>query len=243
MRLWFVMPVHERFELTAICLRQLRRTCDLLTERGLDASCVVIGDDRNLDTADGLGFGTIRRENDFLARKYNDGFQLAFDREHNPRPVDYAVPIGSDDWIDSTILKRLPRPNEVLGFRQVAFVNETGRELTQTLLAYDGGVGIRVYPRELLKAVDYRPADEDRKRACDTSILYNTRRENDNLQIRYGDRHPLQIVDWKTAGHQMNTYKTVARKHRGLNVGDPFEMLSGVYPDKALSEMRALYGR
>ena len=237
------MPVHGRFELTGICLRQLRRTCDLLTEKGLDATCVAVGDDRNLDTADGLGFGTIRRENDYLARKYNDGIQLACDPELNPRRADYVVPFGSDDWIDSAILTRLPRDDEVMGFRQVAFVNESGRELTETLLAYDGGVGIRVYPRALMKAVDYRPADEDRKRACDTSILYNTRRENDRLTIRYGDRHPRQIVDWKTAGAQMNTYRTVARKHRGLNVGDPFQMLAGLYPEKALSEMRAHYGR
>ena len=26
--LWFVVPAHGRLELAAICLRQLRRTCD-----------------------------------------------------------------------------------------------------------------------------------------------------------------------------------------------------------------------
>jgi hypothetical protein len=35
--LWFVVPAQGRFFLTAICLRQLRRTCDALTENGISA--------------------------------------------------------------------------------------------------------------------------------------------------------------------------------------------------------------
>ena len=41
-----------------------------------------------------------------------------------------------------------------------------------------GGVGIRVYPRALLEPLNYRPADEDRIRNCDASILYNTCQAN-----------------------------------------------------------------
>ena len=54
----------------------------------------MIAEDENLDTAEELGFGTIRRDNRFLARKYNDGLQLACDPSVNPRPADYAVPMG-----------------------------------------------------------------------------------------------------------------------------------------------------
>lgn len=248
-RLWFVMPAHGRHDLTRICLRQLRTTCDTLAPFGIDATAVVVADDENLTTARELGFGTISRENDYLARKYNDGIQLACDPELNPEPADYVVPIGSDDWIDWRLLvDGLPAPDAMLGFRHVAFVNEAGTELTETRLNYDGGVGIRVYPAALLEPTEWRPADEDRKRACDTSILWNTRHEyhrvhGGQLRILYGDQHPRQIVDWKTHGAQMNAYTTVAARHAGHEQGDPFELLAGIYPDQALDEMAEHYGR
>src|SRR4029077_15973841 len=162
------MPVHGRFNLTKICLQQLQRTCQDLERFSLRATAVVIGDDMNLRTARNLGFGTIVRDNRFLARKYNDGLQLACDPRLNDYPVDYAVPIGSDDWIDHRILRHLPARDAVLAFRHVSFVSEDGKELSEKRLAYEGGVGIRVYPRQLLEPSGYRPADEDRKRACDT---------------------------------------------------------------------------
>ena len=247
MRLWFVVPAAGRIDLSRICLRQLRRTCDALVEHGILATAVVIAEDENLDTADELGFGTIRRDNRFLARKYNDGIQLACDPSVNPRPADYAVPMGSDDWIDYRILLRPPPRDAVLGFRHVAFVDESGRELTETELRYEGGVGIRVYPRALLEPSGYRPADEDRKRACDTSILYNAKRNyrrvhQRDFRVLYGDRHARQIVDWKSHGVQLNAYSTVAHRHRGAVAGDPFQMLEGLYPEEALAEMAEHYG-
>jgi hypothetical protein len=54
----------------------------------------------------------------------------------------------------------------------MSFVREDGREMTAKFLNYPGGCGIRVYPREVMERLGYRPADEDRARGCDTSILY-----------------------------------------------------------------------
>ena len=195
----------------------------------------MIAEDENLETAAELGFGTIVRDNRFLARKYNDGIQLALHPSLNPRPADYAVPMGSDDWIDYRILLRPPPRDALLAFRRVAFVSEDGRELTETELRYQGGVGIRVYPRRLLEPSGYRPADEDRKRACDTSILYNAQRHyrrhhQRDFRVLYGDRHARQIVDWKSHGVQLNAYSTVAKRHRGHSVGDPFAMSKGSTP-------------
>lgn len=246
-RLLFVMPVHGRHNLTRICLEQLRRTCDALEQRGLRASAIVVGDDLNLAVAHRLGFGTVVRDNSFLAAKYNDGIQLALDPELNPKPADYAVPFGSDDWLDERILHTLPAKDAVQCYRHVAFVSEDGRQLTRTRLGYTGGVGIRVYPRALLEPCGYRPADEDRKRACDTSILYNAQRmyrlvHGRDFRVVYSDLHPLQIVDWKSRDVQMNTYRQISVSHRGLTDSDPFQALHGLYPDDALQQMQEHYG-
>ena len=97
--LWFIVPVHGRFSLTRVCLRQLRRTCDLLKENGVSASAVVVGDKNSLDALDvvDLGFGWVLQGNDSPSAKFNDGIQLATDPRYNPTPVDYVVPCGSDD--------------------------------------------------------------------------------------------------------------------------------------------------
>jgi hypothetical protein len=240
--LWFVTPAHGRAELARICLRQLRRTCDALTAEGIEASAVVIADDENLDTARVLGFATVRRDNSALGRKFNDGIQLACDPSFNPRPADYVVPCGSDDWIDHRILHRLPGPDVVIGFQRMSFVREDGRELAEAFVNYTGGCGMRIYPRQLMAAAGYRPADEDRKRGCDTSILVNLRQVAPMLRIVHQQTDPRQIVDWKTGGQQINSYQNVGIWLR-VRSADPFETLSDVYPAEALEEMAAFYER
>src|SRR5690349_10276090 len=102
-RVWFVVPVFGREELTAVCLRQLAWTCEQMARYDLEATAVVIGEDLSLDVAQELGFATVRRDNTQLGRKFNDGYQLACDPAYNPEPADYVVPCGSDDWVDPVI--------------------------------------------------------------------------------------------------------------------------------------------
>jgi hypothetical protein len=128
--LWFVVPARGRLQLARICLSQLRRTCDALELEGVRASAVVVADDENLDTARELGFAIVERDNRFTSRKFNDGIQLACDPQFNPYPVDYVVPLGSDDWVDWRLFHNLPAPNTMVGFQRMSFVREDGRELT-----------------------------------------------------------------------------------------------------------------
>lgn len=244
--LWFIVPAHGRRELARICLRQLRRTCDALTEHGVEATAVVVADAANLKglAPEALGFGTVERDNQFLSRRFNDGIQLATDRRYNPRPADYVVPCGSDDWVDwRLIAEHLPAANCVVGFQAMAFVREDGRQLSAAHVDYLGGCGVRIYPRQVMEALRYRPADEDRARGCDTSILTNLRRVHGHrLHVVHGKSDSRQIVDWKTTGWNLNPYISVARWSAGTS-GDPWTELAGLYPAEALAEMRAYYAR
>jgi hypothetical protein len=240
--LWFCVPVYGRHRLTRICLRQLRRTCDQLTHAGINASAVVVGDDDNLDTAHDLGFATVERDNRYLSRKFNDGIQLACDPRYNPRPADYVVPLGSDDWVDHRIFLDLPPSNTVVGFQRLSVVREDGRELTTKILNYTGGSGIRIIPRALLEPFGFRPADEDRQRACDTSILVNLRRHHTgNMRVMHYHYHDHQIVDWKSPVEQLNGYDTLRVFRAAAAAADPFDVLAGTYPVVALEEMREHY--
>lgn len=244
--LWFVVPVHGRLGVALVCLRQLRRTCDALIKEGVAASAVVIADQddlRSLRMPGRFGFATVRRNNDFLGRRFNDGIQLATDPRHNPHPADYVVPCGSDDWVDHRLFLDLPPQDTIVGFQRMSFVNETATEISTTFLGYRGGAGIRIIPRALVAELGYRPADEDRKRAIDTSILSNlTRHHDDRLKVEHRHLHDRQIVDWKTPTTQLNSYVNVTRLYSvGDGPADPFDELADVYPGEAIAEMRAHY--
>ncbi len=236
-RICFVVPVHGREDLTRICLRQLRRTCEAAN---VEATAVVIGDDDSIDYADELGFHAVRRDNQQLGRKFNDGYQLACDPRFNPAPADYVVPCGSDDWVDPVILERLPPDGTIGIFRQIAVVNEERNHLMRVNYRQNGGVGIRIIPRAFLAACAYRPADEHHGRGIDTSTLMAMYRLNRRLpKMIEMDVHPLQIVDWKSHGHQLNSYRALAGYRRGDET-DVWSELAEFYPSEALEEMRAL---
>ena len=138
--LFFIVPAAGRVDLARVCLRQLRRTCDELADHGIIASAVVIADDENLGTARDLGFGTVERDNVWLGRKFNDGYELAASAG-----IDYVVPLGSDDWIDAAAIGTGDlREDTIRCFRLTTFVREDGGASAPLRIPYDGGVGVRV---------------------------------------------------------------------------------------------------
>lgn len=240
----FVVPAHGRFELTRVCLRQLRRTCDELAGHDVRASALVVADDENLDTARECGFGTVERANTPLGRKWNDGYQLACDPSVNPHPADWAVPFGSDDWIDTRlVLAQVERRRaDVQASRLSCVVREDGEELCPLRIGYDGGDGVRFLHRDLLALTDYRPAEEDRNRALDTSVFRNVAQRLGRMpRVAYVDLHPLQIVDFKSPDEQLNTYANCLAHREGDERRDPWFALAFCYPPEAIREARALY--
>ena len=239
---WFIVPVHGRLPLAQICLKQLRRTCDNLKAEGVHATAVIVADETNHTQLPDLGFATITRDNQFLSRRFNDGIQLATDPAHNPHPADYVVPCGSDDWVDHRIFLDLPPQDTIVGFQRVSIVREDGRQMVVAEANYLGGSGIRIIPAAAVAQLDHRPADEDRRRACDTSILTNLRLcIGPALKVEHRHLHDRQIVDWKNPTVQLNRFDDVTRKRGGEQPCDPFTELQGIYPDEALEEMAAYY--
>lgn len=243
---WFVVPAHGRVDLAAVCLRQLARTCAALVDAGVDASAVVIACDANLETAVELDFGTIERPNDPLGRKWNDGYELA-----GRTGVDYVIPFGSDDWIDhELVLAWLVAPGDVRCTRSSAVVNETGNRLARLNITYGGnldfGDGVRMIPTELLAAVRYRPAEEDAKRAIDTSVWHGIAKSLGRKPVAsFTELHSLQIVDFKSRAGQLNPYAgfLTDRRIETVESDDPFGQLAAIYPAAAVEEMAALYDR
>jgi hypothetical protein len=235
--LWFVVPAHGRVELAAVCFRQLARTCASLEPLGIRASAVVIACDENLDAAAEVGFATVERDNRQLGRRWNDGYELAA-----VAGVDVVVAFGSDDWIDAAFVASgpMPEPGQIRCCRRTAVVSETGDQLARLRIPYDGGDGVRMIATETLRPLRFRPAEDDRGRAIDTSVLMNLRRHIEP-ELVYHDLHPLQVVDWKSASDQLNSFEAcLAYADDPIDL-TPYESLAPVYPAAALDEMRALH--
>lgn len=240
----FVLPAYRRFDLTRVCLRQLARTCEALVNFGVRATAVVVGDDENLAVADALGFATIRRENRPLGRKFNDGLEYAA----SPRFLgcDYVVPIGTDNWImPELLMAQIPPEGAIGAHRLFTMIHQSGRRSVPLRIHYDGGDGIRTIPCHLLERLAYRPADEDRNRAIDTSIFTRLGRVNGgSLRFHYVDVHPFQVVGFQSEDEQLNTYSELrAAFSAGEERDDHWSQLAQVYPEEAVAEAREVYER
>lgn len=233
--LWFIIPAHGRFEKTRVCFRQLARTCQELKSAGIDATAVVIADDANLETAREAGFAAVSRANQPLGRRWNDGYEYA-----GRNGADFLCPLGSDDWVDPILfVDNLPDAHEIRCSRLSAVVREDGKWIAPLRIWYEGGDGVRILPRKLLEPVGFRPAENHRQRAIDTSIMGRLSRVQ-RPSLVYFDAHPFQIVDWKTSGSQLNTYQACLAYATGPQA-DTWETLTGRYPEEALDEMRSAY--
>jgi hypothetical protein len=236
----FVVPAYRRFELTRVCLTQLTRTCRELDAYDIRATAVVIADDQNLDVAAMLGFATVRRENKPLGRKFNDGIELACGH----LGADYVVPIGTDNWVDAALIARLPEQDTIAAHRLCTLVHESGEKAGALNVAYDGGDGVRTWPRELLEPLRFRPAAEDRERAIDTSIRERMKLNGAKPAYVYHDLHPLQIVSFQSEDVQLNGYDELRSVFaNGPERIDHWEALSEVYPEQAIEDVREVFAR
>lgn len=234
--LWFVVPAHGRLGIAEVCYRQLTRTIERLLDHGVFASAVVISDDENLELARDQGFATVERNNTWLGAKINDGYEAAA-REG----VQFVMPLGNDDWVDADwVAGPLPGNGEIRCARQSSIVDETFSRLAKLDIKYEAGDGCRLYPTSLFRHLNYRPVDEDRHRAIDTSTLMRVKK-NQQIKLVYHDLHPLQIVDFKTRGAQLNPFDGCLAFGDDTQV-DPVPALLERYPSVAVDEMQAAYG-
>lgn len=231
----FVVPVNGRLELATACLRQLRRVCDQLG----DASAVLAGHEPYFEQlADDLAFTWIYSPNEPLGRKWNDGYLAAALKLE----ADFFVPVGSDDVIHPSLFEKLPDGDQIGCTRHSAMVDPTGQRLMTLNITYPGGDGVRIFTRQLLEQVMFRPAFDDRARAVDGSITQHLQRTGREPHFDYRETDPFAIIDFKTATvDQRNTFQsclTFAVEERF----DVFETVAEWHGQEFARDVAVVYG-
>lgn len=240
--LWFVTPAFERADLSAVCFAHRAWAIRELRAAGIDAHCVVITGrrDPNHELALAHGFQVELRDNEFLGRKWNDGYQAAAEAG-----AEWVVPMGSDSWIHPSFFANLPdrpgRRDAVTG-RRYAVVHEDGGRLAHLEITACGGVGPNVLPTPLLEPVGYRPVREQIQRGCDGSLIAAVERRG-RLRWQWVDVAPLQYVGFRTHGAQLNPYETLASKYATGESDSPWEDLAEEHPADLVEQAQRVYVR
>lgn len=236
---FFVVPARGRFDLARVCFSQLRRTCDeLAADFNISASAVIASDDDNLDIAREFGFETVESKN-VLGRRINDGYETA-----GRAGADFMAPLGNDDWVDPKWIGShpLPRDGEVRCAKLSAVVSEDGKHLANLRIPYRGGDGVRIFPRNMLEKVGFRPVEDERERAIDTSMFRKLTKELKRYpRVVYHDRHPLQIVDFKSSLSQITSYESCCTYKYGREMNQPFRLLAKHYPAESIASIQNIY--
>lgn len=246
MKVVFVSPAWSRYAVTRLALAQRAVLCDMLAGRGHETECVIVADDDNLDIAREFGFDTVMQNNDFLGRKFNDGFCRARDLG-----ADLIVVLGSDDWMHISLFDVLPDPAppmpdlsddlpvftwngspEAITGTQIALVDLPGGRATRWSTSGRSGVIPWIFPACAFEPSGYRPVAETQQKGTDFSLLAG-------LGVRpewvWVDPHPYARVDFKSDVN-LNPYWSDSRAGTGIVDDHPWDALADLYGEE-LAEM------
>lgn len=224
MTLWFVTPAWKRFALTAVVLDQRLDVMQALAEQGIEARCVVIADDNNLDLARERGFDIVEAPN-VVSDKFNSGMAYA-----GEQGAEWIVPIGSDSWIDPDYFMGLHR-----GVTRTSqfYCHVTADLLGEARIRKVGGAGPYVFHRSVLEPSGFRPAQSGLMRHVDSSTLAGL----GPLIFRPFHRHPFQYIGFRQEPY-ITSYASLMRLHGVREHTDPWAILARHYPEPLVARAR-----
>ncbi len=234
-------------DVTRLALAQRAHLCGELAERGIEATCVIVADDENLEIAAEFGFAAVERDNAQLGRKFNDGLEYAC----TELEADYVVLIGSDDWMHVDLFDRLPLdqmempslkgdgpawfwgdgPEAITG-REIALVDLSTGRLRHCQARGRYGVIPWIFPRAALEPSGYRPVKDAANIGIDGSLIAGL---NCQPEWIFRDPHDLCRIDFKS-NVNLNGYEQITA---GIGYGeeetDPWGLLTECYPVNLVS--------
>jgi glycosyltransferase involved in cell wall biosynthesis len=199
-----VSPAWGRLAVTRLALTQRQALCGELAASGIDARCLVVADDENLDLAQEFGFDTLEAPNRPVARKFNLGLEHAC-REG----ADWIVWIGSDDWVHPDVFAPLlpggalhdvdpaDVPPIVIGHR-LTIVDLARGALMRCKSPSTYGAIPWLLHRRMLEPAGFAPLRPDLDRGLDGALIRGLRLHRAPLAWQTHDPHDMRCVDFKS---------------------------------------------
>lgn len=232
-----VTPVHRRFPLTQLMLRQRVATFTEAESKGIRCGCVVIGDDDNLGLAEELGFDIIEAPN-VLGSKYNDGHEHAVNNGW-----DVSFQVNSDQVFDPELLVAIASspPDKLIETSWLTAVHNSGKKA----LSYRNRVwSMKAYPRQLLEW-NPRPCQEDLMQMCDSSVHNGVVIANPQpLAVHNIVIGPLETIQFES-GYQLTPWRRNVFVAKDFGVGEhevPWDGVVNLHGPEFTAQMKEFYG-
>lgn len=236
--LYFITPAHQRYEMSEICFAQRRWLIDQLAERGIEAQGVVVANDDNLALAKTYGLDTVVRDNQWLGRRFNDGYQHAVEKG-----ATHTFAVGSDEWPHPDLFKTLPGPMELTRSPYYTLYHRNGKKRADLNIQHRVGARYTL-STDLLKRVNNRPCDDYISRRCDTTTFDNVTYEQ-NVVITHSIPPKYAFVAFQSPHphEQISSYDKLCKAYFCKEVYEEiFRPLWGYYPDNLVERIVAYYG-
>jgi len=217
--LCFITPVWGRYELTSIVLRHRKRVCNELAENGIEATSVIVGDDENLDIANELGFIIAVCDNEFLSRKFNEGYAAAWDHG-----FDYCYPVGSDSILTADQFIQNVGAELPVASHFYSMIRSSGEERIDVQITVPGGIGPLIIPVPLLAEFP-RPIKEDMRRGCDNAARQTIL--SAGMEILTRETHQWEHVAFQSGVTQITDYERIRRVYNA----EQFDVDYGTFPE------------
>lgn len=247
MIVWFNTPAFQRYALSEIVFEQRARAIEKLSLAGIEAHQVVVADDENLELARSFGFETFERDNEWLGKRFSDGYEYAV--EHG---ATHVFPIGSDSWcdpqfvIDAVAIMESDRPNkekprdlDAICSRHYTRVNGLGTIRRQLWVPVLQGVSYLIPATVLSKLDRARPCQDEISRGCDGSTWQSCSRAG--CGAFFVESHPLETTSFESWPQITMFDKLGGRWGRGDVEDGAISGLVELYPRDLVEKIDAFY--
>jgi hypothetical protein len=202
---------------------------------GVEAHCVVVGDDDNIEIAQEFGLDVVLQNNEHLGRKWNDGHEHAINHG-----ATHIMPVGSDSWVNLDWWLQpggLVRDDRIIASRNYDIVHRDGTRRVHIWIPIAFGVHF-VMPTAMMTGRKSRPCREDLSRGCDTSTLRTIDPGHRNLI--FSEAHELESVAFQSRP-QITNYNNMRSKFGKAETTEPFSGLAALYGEELADEIEAFY--
>lgn len=243
MNIWIVVPAWKRYHISEIVFSELKWLKSQVSKK-INLEVVVIADDKNLDLAKKSKFKIVKSSNNFLGKKFNDGYEYAF--KHG---ADVVLPSGSDSFVHPSIFKG----KELINWRKQrtiyystmhAMINERGTRLGVVQIPNKKGMynkgALWFYPRALMASCKFRPCAENINKSCDRSTITNLTKKNKVIEFKNINYNKLQYLALKNSKIQIWGYNLYKDKFI-QEFNNPYVQIEKYYSKELSNRVRGLY--
>lgn len=210
-RVALVTPAWKRYQISEIIFFNFNKIKKEFNNK-FNLIPIIISDDDNANIAKNYNFITKKTPNQFLGRKFNDGYQLAVELK-----ADIIIPVGSDSLITGDIILsgiNMLQNNQICFSTKHSMINEEITKIGCVNTAKqnkDINKGaLWMYSKDMIINCKNRPCKDDINKSCDRSTIDSIIKYNKDINFKLNNINYFQHLAIKNPNTQIwhyNDYK------------------------------------